>query len=96
MLFLNFDLMIGLVANKLFLRLKFDIFAFLGFDLMIEVSTSWSKFYNIIEQIWSREKVEFQPRDHNFDLMKKLNFNLMKFDLLTTIFEVNFDSFFRI
>jgi len=44
--------MIAFVANKLFLRLKFAIFAFLGFDLMIEVSTSWSKFYNIIEQIW--------------------------------------------
>jgi hypothetical protein len=45
--------------------------------------TSWSKLSNINEQIWPHEQMEFQPHDQKFDLLKKLNFNLMKFDLLT-------------
>jgi hypothetical protein len=31
----------------------------------------------------SHEKVEFRSHDHNFDLMKKLNFDLMRFGFLT-------------
>ncbi len=36
----------------------------------------------IIEQIWSNEQIEFQPHDQKFDFLKKLNFDLMKFDLM--------------
>ncbi len=59
--FLNFDHMIALAANKLFVRLKFANNAVLGFDHIIKVLTSWSKLSNIIDQIWSHEKVEFWP-----------------------------------
>jgi hypothetical protein len=38
-------------------------------------SISWSWF-------WSHEKLQFRSHDHNFGLVKKLNFDLMKFDLL--------------
>ncbi len=53
--------------------------AFLNF----EVLTSWSKLSNINEQIRPHEQIEFRPHDQKFDLLKKLNFDLMKFDLLT-------------
>jgi hypothetical protein len=43
---------------------------------MIEVSTSWSTLSNINEQIWPHEQIEFRPHE-------KVNFDLMKFDLLT-------------
>ena len=46
------------------------------------MSTSWSKLSNINEQIWPHEQIEFRPHDQKFDL-KKLNFDLMKFDLLS-------------
>ncbi len=49
---------------------------------MIEVSTSWSKLTNINEQIRPHEQTEFWPHDRKFDLLKKLNFDLMKFDLM--------------
>ena len=49
---------------------------------MIENSTSWSKLPNINEQIRPHEQIEFRPLDWKFDLMKKLNFDLMKFDLM--------------
>ena len=64
------------------------IMHYFNFDLMIEVSTSWSKLSNINEQIWPHEQIwhheqiEFRPDDWKFDLLKKLNFNLMKFDLM--------------
>ena len=56
--------------------------AFLNFDLMIKNSTSRSKLPNINEQIRPHEQIEFRPHDRKFDLMKKLNFDHMKFDLL--------------
>ena len=59
------------------------IMHYFNFDLMIEVSTSWSKLSNIYEQIRPHEQIEFWPHDQKFDLLKKLNFDLMKFDLLT-------------
>ncbi len=34
------------------------------------------------EKIFSHKQIKFQLHDRNFDLMKKLNFNLMKFDLM--------------
>jgi hypothetical protein len=45
--------------------------ACLGFDLMIEVSTSWSILL---------DKFDLMNK-HNFDLMINDNFDLMKFDL---------------
>jgi len=57
--------------------------AFLNFNLMIEVSISWSKLSNINEQIQPHEQIEFWPHNRKFDLLKKLNFDLMKLDLLT-------------
>ena len=50
---------------------------------MIKVSTSWLTLSNIKEQIWPHEQIEFQPHGQKFDLLKKLNFDLMKFDLLS-------------
>jgi hypothetical protein len=44
--------------------------------------TSWSKLSNINEQIQPHEQIEFRPHDQKFDLLKKLNFDLMKFDLM--------------
>ena len=38
---------------------------------------------NIIGQIQPHEQTQFWPHDRKFDLLKKLNFDLMKFDLLT-------------
>jgi hypothetical protein len=38
---------------------------------------------DIIGQIRPHEQIEFWPPDQKFDLLKKLNFDLMKFDLLT-------------
>ena len=55
---------------------------YFNFDLMIEVLTSWSKLSNINEQIRPHEQIEFRPHDQKFDLLKKLNFDLMKFDLM--------------
>jgi hypothetical protein len=49
---------------------------------MIKNSTSWSKLSNINEQIRHHEQIEFGPHDWKFDLLKKLNFDLMKFDLM--------------
>ena len=49
---------------------------------MIEVSTSWSKLSNINKQIQPHEQIEFWPHDKKFDHLKKLNFDLMKFDLM--------------
>jgi hypothetical protein len=37
---------------------------------------------NIIRQIQPHEQIEFQSHEQKFDLMKKLNFDLMKFDLM--------------
>ncbi len=37
---------------------------------------------NIIRQIRPHEQIEFRPHDRKFDLKKKLNFDLMKFDLM--------------
>jgi hypothetical protein len=50
---------------------------------MIQVSTSWSKLWKYYCEFWSHKQIEFWPHDHNFDLMKKLFFDLMKFDLMT-------------
>jgi hypothetical protein len=49
---------------------------------MIENLTSWSKLSNINEPIWHHEQIEFWPHDQKFDLLKELNFDLMKFDLM--------------
>jgi hypothetical protein len=69
---LNFNLMIVLGTNKLIMRSKFLIILFLNFDLMIKVSTSWSKLSHINEQIWSNEQISFWSHEKvNFDLMKK-------------------------
>ncbi len=38
---------------------------------------------NIFGQFQPHEKTQFQPDDQKFDLLKKLNLGLMKFDLLT-------------
>ncbi len=38
---------------------------------------------DIIGQIWPNDQTQFWPHDQKFDLLKKLNFDLMKFDLLT-------------
>jgi hypothetical protein len=43
---------------------------------MIKVLTSWSTLTNINEQIRPHEKIYFWPHE-------KVNFDLMKFDLLT-------------
>jgi len=58
------------------------IMLYFNFDLMIKVSTSWSKLSNINEQIRPHEQIEFWPHYQKFDLLKKLNFDLMKFDLM--------------
>ena len=65
--FLNFDLMIDLLATRIIKTHKS-----INFDLLIKIK----------KKIQSHEKGEFQYHDHNFDLMKKLNFDLMKFDLM--------------
>jgi len=60
--------------------------ACLGYDLMIEVSTPWSI---LLDKVDLMNKLNFtswlkiQPPDQKFDRLKKLNFDLMKFDLLT-------------
>jgi hypothetical protein len=60
---------------------------------MIENSTSWSKLSNINEQIRPHEQIEFWPHDRKFDL-KKLNLDLMKFDLMIMIhFGSNFNYY---
>jgi hypothetical protein len=46
--------MIALAANKSIIKSKLKKELLVNFDLMIEVTTSWS---NIIEQIRSHEKV---------------------------------------
>ncbi len=74
--------MIVLGTNKSIMRLKFLIILFLNFDLMIKNLTSWSKLSNINEHIWPHEQIEFRPHDRKFDLLKKLNFDLMKFNLM--------------
>jgi hypothetical protein len=38
---------------------------------------------DFIRQIRPHEQIEIRSHDRKFDLMKKLNFDLMKFDLLT-------------
>ncbi len=58
----TFDSMIVLVTNKLFMISKVSKALLATFNLMIKVSTSWSKLWNIID---------------TFDLMKKMNFDLM-------------------
>ena len=52
--------------------------AFWGFYLMIK-ATSWSILLNIFDIM----KCWISIHDRNFELMKKLNFDLMKLDLLT-------------
>ena len=52
--------------------------ACLSFDLMID----------IIGQIRPHEQIEFWPHDRKFNLLKKLNFDLMKFDLLTPTLKI--------
>ncbi len=44
-------------------------------------------------KFWFYEKGEFWPQDQKFDLLKKLNFDLMKFNLMIsfTNFEAGFD-----
>ncbi len=37
---------------------------------------------NIIGQIRPHEQTQFWPHNQKFDLLKKLNFDLMKFDLM--------------
>jgi hypothetical protein len=75
--------MIDLLAARTIMRSKLQKALLGNFDLMIKVSSSWSKLSNINEQIWPHEQIEFRPHDQKFDLLKKLNFDLMKFDLLS-------------
>ncbi len=46
-----------------------------NFDLMIKVSTSWSKLWKYYCEFWSHEQIEFWPHE-------QMNFDLMKFDLM--------------
>ncbi len=46
---------------------------------MIEVLTSWSILLNKFDLM---KKVEFWPHDPNFNLMQKLKFDLIKFNLM--------------
>ncbi len=90
MLYFEFRSYDQFVSHKNNHMIKIRNNAFLGFDLMIKVSTSWSilldnfdLLINIIGQFRPHEQTQFWPHDWKFDLLKKLNFDLMKFDLLT-------------
>ncbi len=52
-------------------------------QLFHEIELLLIKLSNINEQICTHEQIEFRPHDQKFNLLKKLNFDLMKFDLLT-------------
>jgi hypothetical protein len=71
--FLNFDLMIDLLVTRAIMRSKFANNTFLGFDLMIKCQPP-DQYYC---KFRSHEKGEFLSHDHNFDLIKKSNFDLM-------------------
>jgi hypothetical protein len=86
--------MIVLVTDKSIMWSKLPNNAFLNFDLMkkglirrsnqlLGILTSWKMKKNLISWIW--------PHDQKFDLLKKLNFDLMKFDLMiiSLYFELN-------
>ncbi len=70
--------MIYLLAARTIMRSKFVI-------MLVWVLSSWSKCQPPDQyycKFRSHEKWEFQPHDRKFDLLKKLNFDLMKFDLM--------------
>jgi hypothetical protein len=67
--------MIDLLAARTIMRSKFLI-------MLFWILISWSKLSNINEQIRPHEQIEFWSHDRKFDLLKKLNFDLMKFDLM--------------
>ncbi len=71
--------MIVLGTNKSIMRLNLPNNAFFEFwshdwrdDILID----------FIRQIWPHEQIEIWSHDQKFDLMKKLNFDLMKFNLM--------------
>jgi hypothetical protein len=52
---------------------------------------------NIIGQIRPHEQTQFRPHDQKFDLLKKLNFDLMKFNLMiiSQLFQYNCFKLFQ-
>jgi len=82
---LSFDLMIKLVTNKIFMRSKLV-------RMLFRVLISWSKCWPPDQYFWTNLiswKVECWSHDCNFDLMKKLNFDLIKFILLTPTIQIH-------
>ncbi len=76
----KFDLMNSISWKMNFNLMKFEI-EILGFDFRSH-DQSVDLLINIIGQIRSHEQIEFRSHDQKFDLLKKLNFDLMKFDLM--------------
>jgi len=72
--------MIVLAANKLIMRSELPNNSFFEFR---SHDRKFNLLINIIGQFRPHEQTQLRPHDRKFDLLKKLNFDLMKFDLLT-------------